>query len=161
MVRCKHIARMQLALSEKSAKYIITRFDAHRMGTVNAYPLSQPPERRPGVVQLGRFSFERPVVLAPMSGVTDLPFRRIANGFGADLVVTEMVASESFKKGDEEMALRSAGEGIAPHMVQLAGREAQWMGEAARMAEANGADIIDINMGCPARRVTTGWSARR
>ncbi len=158
MVRCKHIARMQLALSEKSAKYIVTRFDAHRMGTVNAYPLSQPPERRPGVVQLGRFSFERPVVLAPMSGVTDLPFRRIANGFGADLVVTEMVASESFKKGDEEMALRSAGEGIAPHMVQLAGREAQWMGEAARMAEANGADIIDINMGCPARRVTTGWS---
>ncbi len=97
-------------------------------------------------------------MLAPMSGVTDLPFRRIAAGYGADLVVTEMVASESFGKGDAEMILRSAGEGIAPHMVQLAGREAAWMGEAARMAEANGADIIDINMGCPARRVTTGWS---
>lgn len=128
------------------------------MGTVNAYPLSPQPERRRGVVQLGSFCFERPVVLAPMSGVTDLPFRRIANGFGADLVVTEMVASESFRHGDEEMALRSAGEGLVPHMVQLAGREARWMGEAARMAEANGADIIDINMGCPARRVTTGWS---
>jgi nifR3 family TIM-barrel protein len=93
-----------------------------------------------------------------MSGVTDLPFRRLASAFGADLVVTEMVASESFHKGDAEMALRSAGEGIAPHVVQLAGREAGWMREAAKMAEANGADIIDINMGCPARRVTTGWS---
>lgn len=109
-------------------------------------------------VKLGRFSFRRPVLLAPMSGVTDLPFRRIVAGFGADLVVTEMVASESFQKGDAEMALRSAGEGLSPHVVQLAGREAHWMGEAARMAEANGADIIDINMGCPARRVTTGWS---
>jgi nifR3 family TIM-barrel protein len=93
-----------------------------------------------------------------MSGVTDLPFRRIASDFGADLVVTEMVASESFRKGDAEMSLRSAGIGMAPHVVQLAGREAGWMGEAARLAEANGADIIDINMGCPARRVTTGWS---
>lgn len=149
---------MRLALSKKSAKYIVTRFDAHRMGTVSAYSPSQQPEQRHGVVRLGRFSFERPVVLAPMSGVTDLPFRRIANAFGADLVVTEMVASESFKQGDAEMALRSAGAGLSPHMVQLAGREARWMGEAARMAEANGADIIDINMGCPARRVTTGWS---
>jgi len=97
-------------------------------------------------------------VLAPMSGVTDLPFRRLASRFAASMVVTEMVASESFGRGDAEMALRSAGEGMTPHVVQLAGREAGWMGEAARMAEANGADIIDINMGCPARRVTTGWS---
>jgi nifR3 family TIM-barrel protein len=108
--------------------------------------------------RLGRFEFLRPVILAPMSGVTDLPFRRIAAGFGADMVVTEMVAAESFGKGDAEMCLRTAGLGMAPHMVQLAGREPYWMAEAARMAEANGADIIDINMGCPARRVTTGWS---
>jgi len=122
------------------------------MGTVNIQTMPRSP------VRLGRFSFVRPVVLAPMSGVTDLPFRRLAASFGADLVVTEMVASEPFGKGDAEMRLRSAGEGLSPHMVQLAGREPAWMGEAARMAEANGADIIDINMGCPARRVTTGWS---
>jgi nifR3 family TIM-barrel protein len=122
------------------------------MGTVIIETLSRPP------VRLGRFTFARPVMLAPMSGVTDLPFRRLAASFGADLVVTEMVASESFRKGAAEMSLRSAGQGLRPHMVQLAGREATWMGEAARMAEANGADIIDINMGCPARRVTTGWS---
>ena len=115
-------------------------------------------QKIPPPVRLGRFTFDRPVVLAPMSGVTDLPFRRLAASFGADMVVTEMVASESWLDGDAEMALRSAGEGIAPHVVQLAGREARWMGEAARAAEANGADIIDINMGCPARRVTTGWS---
>jgi tRNA-dihydrouridine synthase B len=107
---------------------------------------------------LGRFAFDRPVFLAPMSGVTDLPFRRIAAQHGADVVVTEMVASESLTAGDDEMRLRMAGEGMSPHVVQLAGREAHWMAEAARMAEANGADIIDINMGCPAKRVTTGWS---
>jgi nifR3 family TIM-barrel protein len=122
------------------------------MGTVTNFLVSG------RTVRLGRFDFIRPVILAPMSGVTDLPFRRIAAGFGADLVVTEMVASESFRKGDDEMGLRSAGQGIAPHVVQLAGREAGWMAEAALMAQANGADIIDINMGCPARRVTTGWS---
>ncbi|MDR3494918.1 MAG: tRNA dihydrouridine synthase DusB [Ancalomicrobiaceae bacterium] len=114
--------------------------------------------RFPQPVRLGRFGFDRPVMLAPMSGITDLPFRRLAASFGADMVVTEMVASESWLDGDADMALRSAGEGISPHVVQLAGREARWMGEAARAAEANGADIIDINMGCPAKRVTTGWS---
>lgn len=128
------------------------------MGTVNTVNPPGTIDRPPGVVRLGRFSFERPALLAPMSGVTDLPFRRIAHGFGANLVVTEMVASESFGKGDAEMALRSAGAGVSPHVVQLAGREPEWMREAAIMAEANGADIIDINMGCPARRVTTGWS---
>ncbi|WP_420875650.1 tRNA dihydrouridine synthase DusB [Prosthecomicrobium hirschii] len=98
------------------------------------------------------------VYLAPMSGVTDLPFRRIVARFGPARVVTEMVASESLATGDADMALRLAGAGMAPHIVQLAGREAHWMAEAARMAEANGADVIDINMGCPAKRVTTGWS---
>ncbi|MEJ1159281.1 tRNA dihydrouridine synthase DusB [Prosthecomicrobium sp. N25] len=109
-------------------------------------------------VRLGRYQFRCPVYLAPMSGVTDLPFRRLAARFGCDLVVTEMVASESLAEGDPEMALRLAGQGMAPHVVQLAGREAHWMAEAARMAEANGADVVDINMGCPAKRVTTGWS---
>ncbi len=98
------------------------------------------------------------VFLAPMSGVTDLPFRRIAARFGCDVVVTEMVASEALAEGNADMRLRLAGEGVSPHVVQLAGREPHWMAEAARMAAANGADVIDINMGCPAKRVTTGWS---
>ena len=96
--------------------------------------------------------------LAPMSGVSDLPFRRIAARYGAGLVVSEMVASDALVDGDEETVLRSIGEGVFPHAVQLAGREARWMAEGARMAEAAGADIIDINMGCPSKRVTTGYS---
>jgi tRNA-dihydrouridine synthase B len=98
-----------------------------------------------------------PVLLAPMSGVTDLPFRALASRFGAGLVVSEMVASDSLVAGDAETALRAEGRGLSPHVVQLAGREPHWMAEAARVAEGAGADIIDINMGCPAKRVTTGY----
>ncbi len=96
--------------------------------------------------------------LAPMSGVSDLPFRRISARFGAGLVISEMVASDALVEGDDETTQRALGEGISPHVVQLAGREARWMAEGARMAEAAGAEIIDINMGCPAKRVTTGYS---
>jgi tRNA-dihydrouridine synthase B len=97
-------------------------------------------------------------LLAPMSGVTDAGMRRVAQQFGASLVVSEMVASDALAQGDDEARLRSEGEGISTHVVQLAGCEPHWMAEGARMAEANGADIIDINMGCPAKRVTNGWS---
>ncbi|ADZ70734.1 TRNA-dihydrouridine synthase, putative [Polymorphum gilvum SL003B-26A1] len=93
-----------------------------------------------------------------MSGVSDLPFRRLASRFGAGVVVSEMVASESLVQGDVEMRTRAEGKGIGLHVVQLAGREARWMAEAARIAEGAGASIIDINMGCPAKRVTTGYS---
>ena len=96
--------------------------------------------------------------LAPMSGVSDLPFRRIAYREGAALVFSEMVASRELTEGHAESELRMAGEGLPVHAVQLAGREARWMGEAARRAEANGADLIDINMGCPAKKVTGGAS---
>ncbi|TDK38714.1 tRNA dihydrouridine synthase DusB [Rhizobium deserti] len=98
------------------------------------------------------------VVLAPMSGVTDLPFRTIAWRYGAGLVVTEMVASRELVMNRGESWARLKGTGISPHMVQLAGREAQWMAEAARIAADNGADIIDINMGCPAKKVIGGYS---
>ena len=97
-------------------------------------------------------------ILAPMSGISDLPFRRLAWRFGAGLVVTEMVASRELACGSAESRIRLQGEGIRPHMVQLAGREAHWMREAAIIAEASGADIIDINMGCPAKKVTGGYS---
>lgn len=96
--------------------------------------------------------------LAPMSGVTDVPFRRLAHRFGAGLVVSEMVACEQLAEGDPDTRLRSEGIDGAPHVVQLAGREARWMAEGARIAVDAGADIIDINMGCPAKRVTTGYS---
>ena len=97
-------------------------------------------------------------VLAPMSGITDAGMRRSARRFGASLVVSEMVASDQLARREAEAVLRAEGEGVTPHVVQIAGCEAHWMGEGARAAEAAGADIIDINMGCPAKRVTNGWS---
>ncbi len=96
------------------------------------------------------------VVLAPMSGVTDAPFRRLVAEFGAGLVISEMIASEALAEGKPDARLRAEGEGVGVHVVQLAGCEARWMAEGARIAEAVGAAIIDINMGCPAKRVTNG-----
>lgn len=96
--------------------------------------------------------------LAPMSGVTDIVMRRIAARMGAGIVVSEMVASDDFVRGDEEARIRAEGAGVHPHVVQLAGCDTRWLGEAARLAEANGATIIDINMGCPAKKVTGGWA---
>ncbi len=99
------------------------------------------------------------VFLAPMAGITDLPFRRLVRAFGVDRVTSEMVASQEMvqrKPGVREKAdLGLTTEGTA---VQLAGREAHWMAEAARMVEAEGAEVIDINMGCPAKKVTGGLS---
>lgn len=100
-----------------------------------------------------------PVLLAPLAGITDLPFRQLVARFGAGLVVSEMVASQEMvqaKPGVRERA--ELGFGQARTSVQLAGRDAYWMAEAARMAEANGARFIDINMGCPAKKVTNGLS---
>src|SRR5918993_1900208 len=97
-------------------------------------------------------------VLAPLSGVTDVVFRRITRRSGAALVISEMVASDEFVLGSEEARLRAEGDGIAPHVIQLAGCDPRWMGEAARLAEGSGAAVIDINMGCPAKRVTGGYA---
>jgi len=109
-------------------------------------------------LKVGRLELRNRVFLAPMSGITDAPFRRLAWRFGAGLVVSEMVASEALVEGNAEMTLKAASAGLPLHAVQIAGREAKWMRLAARMAEGSGADLIDINMGCPARRVTTGYS---
>jgi tRNA-dihydrouridine synthase B len=97
-------------------------------------------------------------ILAPLSGVTDVVFRRIAKRFGASLVVSEMVASDELVRGSTEARLRAEGAGIEPHIVQLAGCEPRWMAEAVRVAESAGAQVIDINMGCPAKRVTGGYA---
>jgi tRNA-dihydrouridine synthase B len=107
---------------------------------------------------IGPVRVETPAVLAPLSGVTDVAIRRISKRWGAGLVVSEMVASDELVQGSEEAQLRAEGSGIEPHVVQLAGCEPHWMAEAARVAEGAGARIIDINMGCPAKRVIGGYS---
>ncbi len=107
---------------------------------------------------VGPITLPNRVILAPMSGVTDAPFRRLVARLGAGLVVSEMTACEDLVQGDRNAVLRAEGHGVGTHVVQLAGCEAHWMGEGARIAEAAGADVIDINMGCPAKHVTNGQS---
>ena len=102
-----------------------------------------------------------PVVLAPLAGITDLPFRRVVAGFGAGLVVSEMVASQEMAQAKPSVRARARAElglGQARTSVQLAGRDPHWMAEAARMVEDGGAQVIDINMGCPAKKVVGGMS---
>jgi len=113
--------------------------------------LSQP-------LRIGPISLRNRALLAPMSGVTDVPFRKLAWQFGAGMVVSEMVASEALSTGQEEMRLKAESAGLPVHIVQLAGRQPQWMENATKLAEGAGADIIDINMGCPSKRVTSGYS---
>lgn len=113
---------------------------------------------RPKMLRIGDISVANRVLLAPMSGITDAPFRRLAAALGAGLVVSEMTASDDLVHGRPMSVLRCEAAGIGPHVVQLAGCQTHWMAEGARVAEAAGADIIDINMGCPARHVTGGQS---
>ena len=113
---------------------------------------------RSNPLKIGGIQVTNRVFLAPMSGVTDAPFRRLAAALGAGLVVSEMTASDDLVNGKPISQLRCEAAGIGPHVVQLAGCEAKWMAEGARIAEAAGADVIDINMGCPARHVTGGQS---
>lgn len=110
-------------------------------------------------IKIGKHKLKSNVLVAPMSGVTDLPFRRVAQKFDPGLVVSEMIASEYLSNGNVDSLKKAAGaDEIEPLTIQLVGREAKWMAEGARIAEAAGADIIDINMGCPARKVTSGLS---
>jgi tRNA-dihydrouridine synthase B len=107
-------------------------------------------------LQIGPVTLPNRVILAPMSGITDTPFRRLAERLGAGLVVSEMTAGAGLARGEREARVRSENRGIAIRVVQLAGNEAVWMAEGARIAEAQGAAIIDINMGCPSKQVTNG-----
>jgi nifR3 family TIM-barrel protein len=109
-------------------------------------------------LRVGNVSLPNRVFLAPMSGVTDIVFRSLAEKAGAGLVISEMVASAEFCKQSAESRTRAMGGGLRLHAVQLAGRETYWMGEAAKRAEECGAALIDINMGCPAKKVTGGLS---
>ncbi len=107
-----------------------------------------------GPIRVGSVELDGAAMLAPMSGVSDLAMRRLARRFGAALVFSEMVAAETFLEGDAEATTRAEGEGLSPHAVQLVGCEARALAETARRVEAAGAAIVDINMGCPARRVS-------
>lgn len=109
------------------------------------------------VIKLANRELSPPVILAPMAGITDLPFRNIVTGFGAGLVVSEMVASQEMVESKKSVRDRAElGLNVENTAVQLAGRDPYWIGEAARMVEASGAQIIDINMGCPAKKVVNG-----
>jgi len=126
---------------------------------MNETDLGSPSSSQIGVpLPIAQASARNRVLLAPMSGVTDLPFRQLANRFGAGLVVSEMVASQELVVDNPDSRLRMDVSGLETSVVQLAGREAHWMGEAAKIAEGAGASIIDINMGCPAKKVTSGYS---
>lgn len=108
---------------------------------------------------LADIPLDPPVLLAPMAGITDLPFRRLVSSFGAGLVVSEMVASQEMVEAKASVRARAElGFGEQATAVQIAGREAHWMAEAARIAEGQGAKIVDINMGCPAKKVVGGLS---
>ena len=108
-------------------------------------------------VHIGPIAITDPVFLAPMSGVTDLAFRRLVSGFGAGMVTSEMVASrEMFENPKKSMVRVSNDETLKPLSVQLVGRDPEWMVKAAKYNQDLGADILDINMGCPAKKVTTG-----
>ncbi len=109
-------------------------------------------------IQMGSLAIDGRAILAPMSGVTDYAFRRSAAQWGAPMVVSEMVASVELVRQRGDVVKRAEGAGLSPFVIQLAGCDAHWMGEGARIAQAAGADMIDINMGCPARRVTGGYS---
>jgi nifR3 family TIM-barrel protein len=114
-------------------------------------------------LKIGPFQLPNAVLLAPMSGVSDAPFRRLVTELGAGLAVCEMTACAALAEG-KHVARRRVGahggelHGGGLHVVQLAGCEAQWMAEGARIAAGEGADVIDINMGCPAKHVTNGQS---
>jgi len=109
-------------------------------------------------ISIGPVALPNRVFLAPMSGITDAPFRRIVAGQGAGLVISEMTACAALSEGNRLAWQRVEHHGAGPHVVQLAGCEARWMAEGARIAEGVGAAVIDINMGCPAKNVTNGAS---
>jgi len=108
-------------------------------------------------IAVGEVEIKDPVILAPMSGVTDQPFRRLVKRFGTPLLVTEMIASEAMiRRTRESLTKARISEEERPVSVQLAGCKPEVMAEAARLNEELGADIIDINMGCPVKKVTGG-----
>ena len=132
------------------------------MGNTEPNAAETMPRFAPIVVGAGTTAvvIDRPVILAPMSGVTDLPFRRLAKRHGAGLVVSEMIASWAMVRENRTTLRMAEVDGCGgPASVQLAGCDADAMAEAARIAVAHGADLVDINFGCPVKKVAVGQSA--
>jgi len=110
-------------------------------------------------ISLGPVTLDDPVILAPMSGVTDLPFRRVVKRLGAALVVSEMIASEAMiRETRQSLTMAKTCPEEQPMAVQLAGCEPRAMAEAAKLNADRGAQIIDINFGCPAKKVVNGYA---
>ncbi|NVJ93517.1 MAG: tRNA dihydrouridine synthase DusB [Methylocystaceae bacterium] len=110
-------------------------------------------------LNIGNITLESPVILAPMSGVTDMPFRKLVKSYGAGLVVSEMIASQEMLRASEKTKKMSTScDDESPIAVQLAGTDPDIMAQAAKMNEMRGADIIDINMGCPVKKVVKSYA---
>jgi tRNA-dihydrouridine synthase B len=108
-------------------------------------------------ITIGNVTIETPVILAPMTGVSDLPFRRVVRSYGSGLNVTEMIASQAAIRETRQSLQKALWDPIEdPVSMQLVGCEPAQMGEAAKLAEDKGAAIVDINMGCPVRKVVNG-----
>jgi tRNA-dihydrouridine synthase B len=105
-------------------------------------------------LNIGPVPISHRAILAPMTGVSDLPFRQTVQRLGKGMVVSEMVASAELAAERPDVMRRAEGQGLEPYVVQLVGCEAQWMARAAEICEGQGARVIDINMGCPSREVT-------
>ena len=106
-------------------------------------------------LQIGDVWIAGRVLMAPMTGITDLPFRQVASRLGAAYVATEMVAAAELARARPDVVRRAAvGEGLPLTVIQLVGRDPAAMAQGAKMAEAAGADIVDLNFGCPAKEVT-------
>jgi len=110
-------------------------------------------------IRIGPVEVASPVILAPMTAVTDLPFRRAVKRYGAGLTVTEMIASQAMVRETRQSLQKSLWDpSEEPVSMQLAGCEPHVMAEAAKLNEQRGAAIIDINMGCPVKKVVNGWA---
>lgn len=122
-------------------------------------PTDTSPARPTEPLQIGDVRVPGRVLIAPMTGVSDLPFRQMAVRSGAAYVATEMVACAELARGRPDVVRRAAvGEGMPLNVIQLVGARADWFAEGARMAQAAGADIIDLNFGCPSKEVTGSQS---
>src|SRR5690348_16578849 len=125
------------------------------MPSVKAHPLMQ--ALKP--IRIGPVEVGSPVILAPMTAVTDLPFRRAVKRYGAGLTVTEMIASQAMIRETRQSIQKAMWDPAEePVSMQLAGCESHVMAEAAKLNEQRGAAIIDINMGCPVKKVVNGWA---
>jgi nifR3 family TIM-barrel protein len=131
----------------------VARLDAARSLRQKPGPMTSVPRNRP--LQIGDVEIGGQVLVAPMTGISDLPFRRAASRLGATYVATEMVACAELAKGRPDVVRRAAvGEGLPLTVIQLVGRDPAMMARGAAMAEAAGADIVDLNFGCPAKEVS-------